>query len=129
MWRPLVLALACYALTSLVVLIGVTVGQHLLRPGGHRRPVEPGPVPAFTAWDGNWYREVATGGYTHNPTGPSRLAFFPLYPLLGQALARVTGWDSAVALLLISHLSLAAAFAVAALYVQRRYAAGPPALT
>jgi hypothetical protein len=109
-------------------MVGVAAGQHLLRPGNHRRPAEPGPVPAFTAWDGNWYREVATGGYTHNPTGPSRLAFFPLYPLLGGALARASGLDPAAALLLVSHLSLAAAFAVTALYVRQRYPAGPPAL-
>jgi hypothetical protein len=121
--------IACYSLTSTVVILGVLVGQTLLKPGQHRRPERQDMVTAFAAWDGNWYGLIASGGYKYNPNGPSRVNFFPVYPMLGTLLARLTGLDPVLALLLISQLSLAAAFSLAAAYLRPRFPEAPAAST
>jgi hypothetical protein len=69
------------------------------------------------------------GGYNPNPNGPRRVAFLPAYPMLGGLLARLTGLDPLLALLLIAHLSLAAAFGLAAAYLRQRLPEAPEALT
>jgi hypothetical protein len=40
----------------------------------------PGPLNYWAHWDGAWYSEIATGGYSER--APTSTAFFPLYPLL-----------------------------------------------
>jgi hypothetical protein len=40
------------------------------------------PLALLTAWDGRWYRMVATRGYLAVPRHQSDTAFFPLYPSL-----------------------------------------------
>lgn len=55
------------------------------------------PVPfRFTAflegwmrWDGNWYQEIATNGYSYTPGRQSSVAFFPAYPLAMRAVGAV----------------------------------------
>lgn len=56
------------------------------------------------AWDGNWYRDVATNGYLYDPSRPSNVAFFPLYPLLIALLGQI-GLSPLVAASLIANLS------------------------
>lgn len=80
----------------------------------------------FTAdlfqWDGPRYLEIAQSGY-HYPAFDaqgqeinSNLAFFPLYPMLGRALALLPGLTDAAALLAVAVIgSLAAAWALFAL--------------
>jgi hypothetical protein len=68
-------------------------------------------------WDGSWYRLIARIGYPAHlqPHHYSRLAFFPLLPLL-IALVQLTGVSSLVAGLVVVNLaSLFALWAVAAL--------------
>lgn len=62
------------------------------------------------AWDGTWYREIAQVGYSGLPE--EALRFFPLYPLLGRALAWPAGGSASVPLLIVSNLA-ALALAVA----------------
>jgi hypothetical protein len=60
-------------------------------------------------WDAGWYRQVATDGYDtwpkYTPTGEAtrtNLAFFPLFPLAGRALAALTPLDAGSALLVLA---------------------------
>ena len=63
------------------------------------------------AWDGTWYRDIAAHGYHSLPD--EALRFFPLFPLLGKALAVVTAGRTDVALVVIANLaSLGLAVAV-----------------
>jgi hypothetical protein len=53
-----------------------------VRHGYGRAPVRPGGT-AFLAWDGDWYRDIATSGYD----SPDAVRFFPLYPMLARPFA------------------------------------------
>lgn len=55
------------------------------------------------AWDGTWYRDIATQGYQSLPL--DGLRFFPLFPLLGRALTVVTLGRTDVALVLIANVA------------------------
>jgi hypothetical protein len=117
----------CYVLTSAVVIVGACAGRTLLKPGGPPRWEERNdPLTWFASWDGVWYCRIAEGGYVYQPGRPSRVAFFPLYPFLASGLARFAGMDYLLALLVVSHVSLATAFAVGWAYSRRRLATGPP---
>jgi hypothetical protein len=93
-----------------VVLAAAAGGRAILRRGF----VPPIPVvrdhTGLMAWDADWYRRIASGGYGHLPR--PGLRFFPLYPLLARALAPVVGGHVDWALLAISN---AAALALGAL--------------
>jgi hypothetical protein len=129
-WRRcFALGAGCYLVTTAVVAVGVLLGQTLLKPGQHRRPERHDAAAAFAAWDGDWNRRIASTGYNFNPNGPSRVVVLPVYPMLGGLLARLTGLDPLLALLLIAHLSLAVAFALAAAYLRQRLPEAPEALT
>lgn len=62
----------------------------------------------LTAWDGTWYRDIASQGYASLPDGGLR--FFPLFPLLGRALSVITLGRTDVALILLANV---ASFALA----------------
>ena len=50
-------------------------------------------------WDGSWYMTIVQGGYSRQvPHGASNLGFFPLYPVVAWALARLPGLGSVDAL-------------------------------
>jgi hypothetical protein len=74
----------------------------------------PGVEPAalrdgLVAWDGTWYRDLASGGYGSLPD--ESLRFFPLYPLLGRLLAVAVAGHEAPALVVVANLA-SLAFAV-----------------
>ena len=51
----------------------------------------------LSAWDGRWYRMVASDGYLLVPGRQSDPAFFPLYPVLLRTVHSLgTGYRSAV---------------------------------
>jgi hypothetical protein len=118
----LLIPVACYALTSCVVLLGVLFGRGLLRPTplGPNAPQTPTFIWSMVAWDGGWYRKIAEDGYSHNATGESTFAFFPAYPLLTRALRWITRIDTNVALVVTSHLCLLAALIVFYRYARDR---------
>jgi hypothetical protein len=73
----------------------------------------------LVAWDGTWYRDIATVGYAGLPD--EGLRFFPLFPLLGRALGPLLGGRVDVALVLVANLtSLALAVAVRRLVLFER---------
>jgi Gpi18-like mannosyltransferase len=130
-WGCLRTALLAYALTSTAVLLGVMLARDYVKTSPHMKhhPVDQDPLlRGFVRWDGYFYREIVTAGYSYAPSRASSAAFFPLYPLLARALVRLTGAPAEVALLVVSHACLVGAFVVLAAYVRRRWPNGPPEL-
>ncbi len=61
------------------------------------------------AWDGTWYRDIASHGYASLPR--EGLRFFPLFPILGRGLGTVFLGDTGLSLVVIANLcSLALLF-------------------
>jgi hypothetical protein len=89
-WFP-VLAFAVIA--GVVVLVSVLAHTHLpLLHRRHRLLQGHRWVHAFDWWDGWWYVGIARRGYRFfHPERQSPVAFFPLYPLLIRATARLVG--------------------------------------
>lgn len=65
-------------------------------------------VQALTRWDGGWFIQIATHGYRESRD----TNFFPLFPLLGHVVHRITGLSVPVALLLCANLASLAAYLV-----------------
>ncbi|MCR4412319.1 MAG: hypothetical protein NUV77_07820 [Thermoguttaceae bacterium] len=124
--------LAAYGITTAIVVIGVYWGLGCFRPAAHSRSPEHFPPTgnrfhdALVQWDGQWYMEIAARGYRYDPERPSSVAFFPLYPLLGRAMATATGLSVGWALLAVSHLALMGAFVLFAAYANMRGEGEPP---
>jgi hypothetical protein len=62
----------------------------------------------WARWDSGFYLTIIESGYRFLPGEQSNVAFFPLYPLLTTALARVVG-DPVLAGVLVSHVFFLAA--------------------
>jgi hypothetical protein len=63
------------------LVFAAALAVHALGLSGHiSRPEHP--LGALEAWDGRWYRMVASGGYLLLPGRQSDPAFFPLFPIL-----------------------------------------------
>src|SRR5687767_3337620 len=87
--QSLLFTAAClWCVSSVVVVIGVLCGVHLIRlctvhPDSGLRD---GVLRAFACWDGVWYCRIADGGYSYNPDAMSSVAFFPLYPSMARVI-------------------------------------------
>ena len=55
------------------------------------------------SWDASWYGDIARGGYSAVPK--EGLRFFPLFPLLGKALALLPGVDAPLAIVIVANIS------------------------
>jgi hypothetical protein len=84
----LVLVLAGY-------IVAVAVSNRLV--GEHPQPLQDG----LLAWDGTWYRDLATSGYQALPRAGVR--FFPLFPLIGRALAAPLGGHVGLMLIVVGN--------------------------
>ncbi|HLJ95617.1 MAG TPA: mannosyltransferase family protein [Gemmataceae bacterium] len=114
--------LICLAGSTVVVLLGVDFGRQFVIPGPWFKAPEPF-VESMVHWDGGYFFRIAESGYTHTPGQPSRVHFFPLYPLIGSLVSKVTGWSVQLALVVVSHLFFAAALFLLGQYMDRRYGA------
>jgi len=58
-------------------------------------------------WDSEWYFKIVTEGYRYggDPTIPQNIVFYPLYPMLTQGLAAISGLTASDALLLVSNVA------------------------
>src|SRR5262249_35181904 len=109
--------------TAVVVLLGMVLGHEYLKsPRAHDVDL----LRTFGNWDGKWYREIVDGGYSYDRDKPSNVAFFPGYPILGRALVLLSEGDANLALLLVSHVCLAAAFGGIVAYAAFRCAQNAP---
>ena len=102
--RDVAAALPGWITARLVVLVALglahLVAQRIdpgLEPLVHRRLHQ-----GLLAWDGDWYLRIADRGYAALPE--ESLRFFPLYPMLGRALAPVFLGNAGVALLVLANL-------------------------
>jgi hypothetical protein len=112
----------------MLVVVAVVFGHDLLTLSKHPLAKRRDALHAFANWDGEWYERIVTSGYFYDPARPSSVAFFPAYPLLARGLVSVTGIRSALALVIVAHASLIAAFVLTLAYVRRRYPEGCPDL-
>jgi hypothetical protein len=71
--------LVARVLTAAAFVVAIVVADRLT-PGARPHQIDEG----LLAWDGTWYRDIATGGYAL--TGEGGVRFFPLFPLLGRIL-------------------------------------------
>jgi hypothetical protein len=72
-------ALGVWAVTRLLILTAFAIA----------RP-QSGVLAAFGNWDGEWYGNIVMNGYRFVPDGKAHdIAFFPLFPLLSNALTHV----------------------------------------
>jgi len=110
-----------YYLTTMIVVVAAVLGHDLLPRSRDPRATQDDALHAFANWDGEWYLSIVERGYAYDTTKRSSVAFFPAYPLLAWGLARATGVDPIVSLLIISHASLIAAFALTLAYVRLRF--------
>ena len=76
----------------------------------------------WAGWDSAWYLSIAQRGYWFDPSGPSSVAFFPLFPLLVRGMAVLTR-NYVVAGLLVANLAALGAVLVLWRWVRRE--AGP----
>lgn len=97
MIRDFLAALGLYATTSFVVYFG------FLAAG------EADPVAAAFHFDSGHYLRIAEHGYEYDPAEPSNVAFYPGYPLLGRAVAEVTGCSVRVGLFVVAQVAFIAA--------------------
>lgn len=122
-------ALTYWYLTGLIAALGFSLGFSLLRPGSGTVVDKRDWLDAFDWMDGRWYKQIAMTGYEYDPNKNTNIAFFPVYPLLGRVVMRITGLRAEAALLVVSNLSLLAALAMLAFYVRDRYPDAPAELT
>jgi hypothetical protein len=116
-----VTGLAIYYLTSLVVIVGILFGREFLDLPRHAMAKRSDLLRTFANYDGQWYIKIQHRGYHYDPLHASDVAFFPAYPLTAGILVQASGCRADLALLIVSHLSLAGTFVVLAAYVRRRF--------
>jgi hypothetical protein len=118
-------ALTYWYLTGLLAALGFSLGLHFMRPAARAVPENRDWLDAIAWQGGKWYKQIATEGYEYDPDKNTNIAYFPLYPLLGRAVMRVTGLRPEAALLIVSNLSLLLALAMLAFYIRDRYPDAP----
>jgi hypothetical protein len=119
-WDCVTIGLAAYCVTSAMVMAGASFGIDFVMASAEHpdSAIRPDTLSGrFGAWDGVWYRRIATEGYQYTPEQMSSVAFYPLYPLAAWAVTEATGLHIEHSLLLISHLCLAGCFVLLAIYM------------
>jgi hypothetical protein len=128
--RDVALAIGSYALTTLVVLLGATLGVEGFRVDSAHNTEPPLEAAAGAQPDlarrlarrsGDAYRQIVERGYSYDPNRPSLVALFPAYPLAACGVQRLLGVRAEVALLVVSHACWAAALVGLSTYVRRRF--------
>jgi hypothetical protein len=123
------LGLLCYYLSSVIPVLGVVVGHDSFQQPQHSLAKHTDLIASFAAWDGEHNLVIVTQGYSYDEHRPSNVAFLPADPLLGWLVVTATGMAPDLALLLVSHLILAATFVVLAAYARLRETPSTPQLT
>lgn len=127
----LIFVIAMWLLSRLVIVVAMQVIAPLLpfAPTSYNFSVRgyvPDFVPKtgwelFSHWDGAWYREIATLGYSYANDGKEHsVAFFPLFPLITRGVM-VMGLPFEVAGTLVNNLALLGALLFLYRWAQERY--------
>jgi hypothetical protein len=98
-------------LAGRALVVAAALAVHVFGPVGWIRSVERAhALGALEAWDGHWYRMVASSGYLLVPGRQSDPAFFPLFPILLRA-GHALGLGYSTAGMVIANLGLLGALA------------------
>ena len=115
------LAVAIYLVSLTVVTLSVEYGRrfipNFLSPVGSEHN---GILSRTTVWDGEWYRRIATEGYSYHQSTYSSVAFFPAYPVLAMGAMWLLGASPEAALLAVSHTFLLGSLIGLAIYLRVR---------
>ena len=116
--RALVAVLPQWVVARLVV--GGALGlAHVLVD--HTHPSSPGVAArvhqGLLGWDAGWYEAIAKVGY--GALGHQSLRFFPLFPLVGRALAQLPGVTAGAALVVVANVAALVATAQLRVLVRR----------
>lgn len=109
----------CWYYVALFPLVGSVVSVAIVPPR-HATLASQGLLDSLANWDGRWYAQIVTDGYSYNPAQPSSVAFFPVFPALAWAMTAATPLSSVNALLIISHLSLLLLLMIIPVYLEDR---------
>ena len=105
-WQLYISALAIFAASRLVVIVGIDFGP-LLLPEPYTGKWSAGAAWFYrmVRWDGRWYGSIVTDGYQYSdaPGVLNSINFFPLYPLVSAAVKAVLRVDAFVAMLLVAN--------------------------
>ena len=112
--------LICFAASTAVVFLGVDFGRQYVLPGPWLKAPETF-LESLGNWDGNIFYTIVQSGYSYVPGQPASVYFFPLYPLTGWCVTKLTGWSPRLALVVVSHLCFAASLYLLGRYMRRRY--------
>lgn len=112
-----------YASTSSIAFLGCVLGNTLINKEYYICFKFNYHGEFYANWDGQWYKKIASVGYSYDPNAQSSVAFFPAYPLVGRAVARLTGLAPEIALVLTSNISFFLALFCLRRYIESR---GPP---
>lgn len=108
--RDVVAALPGWLVARVLVAAGFVLAAVVsdeLRPGARPFQLTQG----LLAWDGEWYRRIAHLGYAG--TEAEAVRFFPLFPLVGRALAALLPGGAEVALVVVANVAALATGALA----------------
>jgi hypothetical protein len=109
-------ALVPWALARVIVPSALGLARHLATElDATPRPLQL--AQGLHAWDGAFYAAIARDGY--EPLGREAYRFFPMFPLVGRALAWLPGVDERLALVLVASISALVAGALLVLLVDR----------
>jgi hypothetical protein len=113
--------LLAYACTATLVMAGVWCGVQVVPPGGAARSIfERSAERAMSGMDGRWYARLLRSGYDQPYHRELHPAFFPLYPLVGRAVAGATGGNAEESLIVVSHACLLVSFVLLGVYAAGR---------
>ena len=111
-------ALVIFAASRAVVVAGVNLGMRRVRAADIVRTLDPAILQADNVWyyrllhwDSRWYHAIVHDGYQYggDPSVPSSVAFFPLYPLIAYVVKSLLRIDADLALLIVANIAALAA--------------------
>jgi hypothetical protein len=108
----------------LIVVFGVLFGYGFVRASGIQLTDERDLLRGFVHWDAQFYKSIVERGFSYD-ANQDLLAFFPAYPLLARGIVHLTGCRTELALVMVAHVFLAAAFVLFVRYVRVRYSQTP----
>lgn len=97
----LLVVLPAWLAARAVLFVGWLVAR--VADGAGDEPSSRALIDGLQAWDGGWYRDIASGGY--DAVGEEGLRFFPLFPLVGRLGGSVAGGHEGLILVVVANVA------------------------
>ncbi len=94
-------AVGPFVVSRVLVLVTLVMTRHVFTSLHLAVPLQA--RAGLRAWDAGWYRDIARGGY--DAVAREGLRFFPLFPLLGRAVAWLPGIDAELGIVVVANVS------------------------